>query len=60
MKLTVYRHLWGLEGAPLLPQLKRIKEAGYEGVEGMLPPKRTDRRSSRNCATLALVLWGRS
>ena len=37
MRLQVMRHLWGLE--TLTPQLlSRIKDAGYDGVEGMLPP----------------------
>lgn len=36
MKLQVMRHLWGLEA--VTPQLlSRIKHAGYDGVEGMLP-----------------------
>ncbi len=36
MKLHVMRHLWGLEA--VTPQLlARIKSAGYDGVEGMLP-----------------------
>jgi len=53
MKLHVMRHLWGLE-AVTSHLLARIKSAGYDGVEGMLPVGMEPRAYRDLCAENAL------
>jgi sugar phosphate isomerase/epimerase len=46
MKLTVFRHLWGVTDAPA-SAFPRFKAAGYGGIEGAVPPPAQRRQFRR-------------
>ena len=54
MKLLIYKSLWGMDEGTLQDKFKRIKEAGYDGVETGLPDKKGEKEFKKGLAKYKL------